>query len=71
VVIPARNLHPIQVQISQGTAVYELLAIKPAATPSFDEIRSRVESDFKNERSQILLAQKIRNSPTAPKRLTI
>jgi peptidyl-prolyl cis-trans isomerase D len=47
-----------QVQIPQGTAVFKLLAIKPAATPSYDEIRSRVESEFKNERSSSLLAQK-------------
>ena len=49
---------PDEVQIQQGTVVYELLAIKPAATPTFDEIRSRVETDFKDERSSTLLAQK-------------
>jgi peptidyl-prolyl cis-trans isomerase D len=54
----AENSQPDQVQISQGTAVYQLLAIKPAATPTFDEIRSRLENDFKNERAQTLLAQK-------------
>ncbi len=47
-----------QVQISQGTVVYELLGTKPAATPSYDEIRSRVETDFKDERSSSLLGQK-------------
>ncbi len=34
------------------------MAIKPAATPTYDEIRSRVETDFKDERSSNLLAQK-------------
>lgn len=43
---------------SQGFAVFQLLAIKPAATPSLDEIRTRVEEEFKNERSSILLSQK-------------
>ena len=43
---------------SQGTAVYELLAVKPPATPTFEEIRSRVEDEFKNEQSRTLLAQK-------------
>jgi peptidyl-prolyl cis-trans isomerase D len=43
---------------SQGFAVYQLQAIKPAATPSFEEIRARVEDEFKNERSNILLSQK-------------
>ena len=44
---------------SQGIAVFQLLAVKPAATPTFEEIRSRVEQEFKNERSGILLSQKI------------
>lgn len=44
---------------SQGVAVYQLLAIKPAATPTFEEIRSRIEEEFKNERSSTLLSQKV------------
>jgi peptidyl-prolyl cis-trans isomerase D len=44
---------------SQGDVVFQLLAIKPASTPTFEEIRSRVEEEFKNERSNILLSQKI------------
>ena len=44
---------------SQGVAVFQLLAIKPPATPTFDEIHSRVEEEFKNERSSTLLSQKV------------
>jgi|HubBroStandDraft_1064217.scaffolds.fasta_scaffold01028_2 peptidyl-prolyl cis-trans isomerase D len=44
---------------SQGTVVFQLLAIKPASTPTFEEIRSKVEEEFKNERSSTLLSQKI------------
>ena len=44
---------------SQGTVVFQLLAVKPAATPTFEEIRSKVEDEFKNERSSTLLSQKI------------
>ncbi len=44
---------------SQGSAVFELLGIKPPATPTFEEIRSRVEDEFKNEQSRTLLAQKV------------
>jgi peptidyl-prolyl cis-trans isomerase D len=44
---------------SQGIVVFQLLGVKPAATPTFEEIRSRVEDEFKNERSSALLAQKI------------
>jgi peptidyl-prolyl cis-trans isomerase D len=44
---------------SQGIVVFQLLAVKPAATPTFEEIHSRVEEEFKNERSSVLLSQKI------------
>jgi peptidyl-prolyl cis-trans isomerase D len=44
---------------SQGIVVFQLLGVKPSATPTFEEIRSRVEEEFKNERSSILLTQKI------------
>jgi len=43
---------------SQGFAVFDLLAVKPQSTPTFDEIRSRVEEEFKSERTNILLSQK-------------
>lgn len=44
---------------SQGIAVFQLLGIRPASTPTFEEIRSRVEEEFKNERSSELLSQKV------------
>jgi peptidyl-prolyl cis-trans isomerase D len=49
---------PDQVQIPQGYAVFEVEAIQPAATPTFEQIRGRVESEFRNERVASLLAQK-------------
>jgi peptidyl-prolyl cis-trans isomerase D len=49
---------PDVVQVPQGYVVFQLLAIKPPATPTFEEIRSRVESQFKNERAGFLLRQK-------------
>lgn len=49
---------PDMAQIGQGAVVFQLLAIKPPATPSFEEIRSKVENEFKNERATLLLAQK-------------
>ncbi len=45
---------------SQGFAVFQLDAVKPPATPTFEEIRSRVEEEFENERANVLLAQKTR-----------
>lgn len=50
---------PDEAPASQGIAVFQLLAVKPAATPTFEEIRSKVEDEFKNERSSTLLSQKI------------
>jgi peptidyl-prolyl cis-trans isomerase D len=49
---------PDEVRLAQGTAIFELLAIKPPATPTFEEIRSRVETDFKSERADALLSQR-------------
>ena len=49
---------PELAQLSQGYAVYEVEAIKPPATPTFEEIRTRVENEFKNERANALLSQK-------------
>ena len=54
----AEKSPPDQVQVPQGFVVFELEAIKPPATPTFEEIRSRVETEFKNERAATLLTQK-------------
>ena len=43
---------------SQGFAVFQLLAVQPPSTPTFEEIRTKVEEQFKNERANILLSQK-------------
>ena len=49
---------PDLAQLSQGSVVFEVLGVRPPATPAFEEIRTRVENEFKNERASILLAQK-------------
>ena len=49
---------PDMIQIPQGFVIYQVLDIKPPATPTFDEIRSRVEEEFKNQRATELLGQK-------------
>jgi peptidyl-prolyl cis-trans isomerase D len=48
-----------EVQLPQGFAVFQLIEIKPPATPSFEDIRSRVETEFKNQRGAALLSQKV------------
>ena len=54
----AEKSPPDEVQVPQGFAIYELEAIKPPGTPTFEEIHSRVETEFKNERAGALLTQK-------------
>lgn len=55
----AESSPPDVAPASQAIVVFQLLGVKPSATPTFEEIRSRVEEEFKNERSSILLSQKI------------
>ena len=54
----AEKSPPEMAATSQGFAVFQLLAVKPPSTPTFEEIRARVEEQFKNERSSVLLSQK-------------
>jgi peptidyl-prolyl cis-trans isomerase D len=49
---------PDMAQLSQGVVVFVVDGIKPPATPSFEEIRSKLDGEFKNERASILLNQK-------------
>jgi peptidyl-prolyl cis-trans isomerase D len=54
----AEKSPPEMAATSEGYAVFSLLAVKPQSTPTFEEIRARVEEEFKNERSNVLLSQK-------------
>jgi len=54
----AEKSAPEMASTSQGFAVFQLLTVKPPSTPTFDEIRTKVEDQFKNERASILLSQK-------------
>ncbi len=58
VFMEADKAPPDMASSSQGIVVFQLLAIQPPATPTFEEIRSKVEEEFKNERSNVLLSQK-------------
>lgn len=52
------NAPPDEAQVHQGYAIYQVTAVKPPATPTFEEIRSEVEQQFKNERAAQLLSQR-------------
>src|SRR5262249_11909933 len=52
------NAPPALAATSDGVAIFQLLGVKPVSTPTLEEIRTRVEDEFKAERSSILLSQK-------------
>ena len=54
----AEKSPPEMAATSGGFALFDLLAVKPQSTPTFEEIRTRVEQEFENERSSVLLSQK-------------
>ncbi len=54
----AEKAPPNVAQVPQGYVVFELEGIKPPATPSFEDVRARVETEFKTERAGLLLQQK-------------
>lgn len=54
----APNSPPDEARTPTGSAVYQVLEVKPPATPSFEEARNRIENEFKNERASALLTQK-------------
>jgi peptidyl-prolyl cis-trans isomerase D len=49
---------PESASTPQGYVVFQVLDSKPAATPTFEEIRARVESDYRADRAQALLGQR-------------
>jgi len=49
---------PDLAQVAAGAVVFQVQVIHPPATPTFDEIRTKVEGEFNNERGSILLQQK-------------
>jgi len=53
------NSAPEMVRLPNGYAILQVLEVKPPQTPSFEEIKSRVEEDFRHERSGELLTQKL------------
>lgn len=58
-IFQARENNPAEsIRTPQGFVIFRVTAIQPPTAPTFEEIKARVESDFKNERAGALLAQK-------------
>jgi peptidyl-prolyl cis-trans isomerase D len=51
---------PQATQTPQSTVIFEVTKIVPPRTPSFDEIKDRVASEFKNQRAADMLSRKTR-----------
>ncbi len=54
----ARAKEVVLTKTQQGPVIFTVDEIKSASTPAFDEIRSRVEGDFKNEQAPTVLLRK-------------
>jgi len=52
------NSAPEAAATAQGYVVYEVLAVQPPGTPTFEDIRSKVEAQFKDQQSGLLLGKK-------------
>ncbi len=52
------NAPPALARTQQGYALFEVTSVQPASTPTLEQIRGRVENEFRNERASSLVAQK-------------
>ena len=49
---------PAQAQTPQGYAIFQVTEIELPQTPTFEEVKAKVEDQFKQQRAQMLLTQK-------------
>lgn len=53
-----KNAPPDLATVHSGFVIYQVTDVRPPSTPTFAEIRDRLESEFKNERAAQLLSQR-------------
>ncbi len=53
-----KNDPPATAPLPQGYAVFQVVDIEPARTPTFEQVQARVEDQFKNQRATVQLTQK-------------
>jgi peptidyl-prolyl cis-trans isomerase D len=53
------NSPPVAVSVPQGMAVVQTVDSKPPATPTFEEAKEKLAQQFKQERAQTLLVQRL------------
>jgi peptidyl-prolyl cis-trans isomerase D len=49
---------PAQAETPQGYAIFQVTEIEPPQTPAFEQVKAKVEDQFKQQRAQMLLTQK-------------
>ncbi len=47
-----------EASVTQGVAIFHVLEIRPPATPSFEDVKSKLEDEFKTQQAQTLLTQR-------------
>jgi peptidyl-prolyl cis-trans isomerase D len=55
-----KNDPPAIAPTPAGYVIYQVTEIQPPQTPTFEEVKTKVEDQFRDQRAQALLAQKIR-----------
>ena len=53
-----KNDPPATAPLPQGYAIYQVTDIQPPQTPTFEQVKDKVEQQFKEQRAQAQLAQK-------------
>jgi peptidyl-prolyl cis-trans isomerase D len=53
-----KNDPPATASLPQGYAIYQVVDIQPPQSPTFEQIKDKVEQQFKDQRAQAQLAQK-------------
>ncbi|HKD84164.1 MAG TPA: peptidyl-prolyl cis-trans isomerase [Terriglobales bacterium] len=58
-IFTAKKMDPAALATSPaGYVIYQVVDVQPAQTPTFEQAKDKVETQFKNQRAQTLLAQK-------------
>jgi len=58
-VFTAKEKSPPQMaKVPQGYAIFQLMAIKPPQTPTFEQVRAQLEAQYRQERSTTMMEQK-------------
>jgi peptidyl-prolyl cis-trans isomerase D len=50
---------PVSVPLAQGFAVIQVTEVKPPSTPTFDQVKDRIAAEFKQQKAQAQLGQKL------------